>query len=47
MSEEVVELVRPYRAAIHTTVFPESMPNVSPKGGLTVLDRKRFVLPAL
>lgn len=43
MSEEVIEFVRSHRPAILATVSPEGMPNVAPKGSLTVLDRERLV----
>lgn len=43
MSNEVVEFVRGHRPALLATVSPEGVPNVAPKGSLTVLDDEHLV----
>jgi predicted pyridoxine 5'-phosphate oxidase superfamily flavin-nucleotide-binding protein len=43
MSDEVVKFVRNNRPALLATVSPEGMPNVAPKGSLTVLDEEHLV----
>ena len=43
MDKEVIEFVRGHRPALLATVSPEGVPNVAPKGSLTVLDDERLV----
>lgn len=43
MSHEVVDFVRSNRPALLATVSPEGVPNVAPKGSLTVLDDEHLV----
>ncbi|MDW5564076.1 MAG: pyridoxamine 5'-phosphate oxidase family protein [Methanomassiliicoccus sp.] len=47
MSVEVMDFVRRYRPALLATVSPEGVPNVAPKGSLTVLDDERLVFADL
>jgi len=43
MNREVVDFVRSNRPALLATVSPEGVPNVAPKGSLTVLDDEHLV----
>jgi len=43
MSDEVIEFIREHWLALLATVSPEGVPNVAPKGSLTVLDDERLV----
>jgi predicted pyridoxine 5'-phosphate oxidase superfamily flavin-nucleotide-binding protein len=43
MSDEVIEFVQRYRPALLATVSPDGVPNVAPKGSLTVLDHQHLV----
>jgi predicted pyridoxine 5'-phosphate oxidase superfamily flavin-nucleotide-binding protein len=43
MSDEVIHFVHGHRPALLATVSPEGVPNVAPKGSLTVLDDEHLV----
>lgn len=43
MGKEVIEFIRGHRPALLATVSPEGVPNIAPKGSLTVLDDERLV----
>ncbi|MBI0583077.1 MAG: pyridoxamine 5'-phosphate oxidase family protein [Methanomassiliicoccus sp.] len=43
MSDEVKQFVRQHRPALLATVSPDGVPNIAPKGSLTVLDDERLV----
>jgi hypothetical protein len=47
MPAEVMEFIRGHRPALVATISPDGMPNVAPKGSLTVLDDEHLVFADL
>lgn len=47
MPRDIMEFVRDHRPALVATVSPDGMPNVAPKGSLTVLDDEHLVFADL
>jgi uncharacterized protein len=47
MSQEVMDFVEGHRPALVATISPDGMPNVAPKGSLTVMDEEHLVFADL